>query len=170
MRVRRPLAAAGQTRERRRQATHPARVKRPGRDCAQPGVVVGHQQAARPGEVDLGVTKSHSGRAASATTLTEANFKTLKSWPAFLNGWAASRTPAPSAAGLHALQQVHRHSAIGLLIPSDIHHGRGPKVRAARAPSWPAPPTTAPPLRPQVPQVAGLRAPAWINKPEPGPR
>lgn len=45
---------AGESRERRRQATHPATVKPgTGRRRTQRGVVMGHHQAARPGEVDL---------------------------------------------------------------------------------------------------------------------
>jgi hypothetical protein len=48
------LAAARETRERRRQATHPATGQTgAGRDRTEPSVVVGHQQATRPGEVDL---------------------------------------------------------------------------------------------------------------------
>ena len=51
------LRQAGEMRERRRQATHPATVK-PELVArrAEPGVVVGHHQAARPGEVDLLLT------------------------------------------------------------------------------------------------------------------
>ena len=48
------LRAAGETRERRAQATHPAAVKPELLAVrAESGLVVGHHQAARPGEMDL---------------------------------------------------------------------------------------------------------------------
>ena len=48
------LRQAGETRERRRQATHPATVKPElVGHRSEPGVVVGHHQAAWAGEVDL---------------------------------------------------------------------------------------------------------------------
>jgi hypothetical protein len=50
----RVLRQAGENRERRARATHPGRGQaRAGRRRAGPGVLLGHHQAARPGEMDL---------------------------------------------------------------------------------------------------------------------
>ena len=50
----RVLREAGETRERRAQATHPAAGQAgAGGHRAEPGVLLGHHQAARPGEVDV---------------------------------------------------------------------------------------------------------------------
>ncbi|SNQ48627.1 transposase (fragment) [Frankia canadensis] len=64
----------------------------------------------------------------------------------------------------------HRHSGIGLLAPTVVHHGQAETVRTARAGVLAAAYTARPERfvhRPPVPPP--LPKPAWINQPEPAP-
>ncbi len=119
---------------------------------------------------DLGVTKSHSRpHCSNDNPYSEANFKTLKYWPEFPERFGCIEDARAFCRRFIAYYNtVHRHSGIGLLTPSDVHHGRAPEVRVARA----AVLTRAYQQHPdrfvrKHPQPPALPAPAWINKPEP---
>jgi len=119
---------------------------------------------------DLGVTKSHSRpRCSNDNPYSEANFKTLKYFPDFPERFGCIEDARAYCQRFFAhYNLVHRHSGIGLLTPSDVHHGRAPEVRAARA----AVLTRAYQQRPdrfvrKPPEPPVLPTPAWINKPEP---
>jgi putative transposase len=119
---------------------------------------------------DLGVTKSHSRpHCSNDNPYSEANFKTLKYWPQFPERFGCIQDARVFCRRFFAHYNcVHRHSGIGLLTPSDVHHGRAPEVRAARA----AVLARAYQHRPdrfvrKPPEPPALPAPAWINKPEP---
>ena len=235
------LAAAGETRERRRQATHPATVK-PELVAAGPnqvwswditklrgpakwtyyylyvvldvysryvvGWMVATKESAQLAEklladsiakqnisrdqltihadrgssmaskpvafllADLGVTKSHSRpRCSNDNPYSEANFKTLKYFPDFPATFGSLQDARAFCQRFFAYYNlVHRHSGIGLMTPSDVHHGRSHEVRAARA----AVLTRAYQRHPdrfvrKPPEPPALPGPAWINKPEPPP-
>jgi len=148
--------------------------------CTKHGVVPGtltlHQDRGAPMRAktfaqlcaDLGVTKSHSRpHVSDDNPFSEAHFKTLKYRPDF-----PGRFDALSDAVAHGrdffpwYNHEHRHEALGLLTPADVHFGRAPAVLAARQRVLDAAYTA-------NPERFVLRAPAagappkevWINKP-----
>jgi len=117
---------------------------------------------------DLGVTQSHSRpHVSNDNPYSESQFKTLKYRPGF---------PARFASIEHArahcrefftwYNDQHRHSGLGLHVPSHVHHGRAGLVQAARAgvlaAACAAHPErfSRPPQPPRLPQIS------WINQPE----
>lgn len=118
---------------------------------------------------DLGVTKSHNRPYTSTDNpYSEAHFKTLKYRPGF---------PARFDSIEHArafcrpffdwYNGEHRHSGIGLMTPSAVHHGQAQATHDARAQvlaaAYAATPErfiNKPPIPPAVPTAA------WINKPD----
>jgi putative transposase len=117
---------------------------------------------------DLGVTKTHSRPYTSTDNpYSEAHFKTLKYRPGF---------PARFDSILHArafcrqffpwYNEVHRHSGIGLMTPSTVHHGLAQQTHAARRDVLAAAYAQTPERfvrRP--PEPPPLPTSAWINKP-----
>jgi len=117
---------------------------------------------------DLGVTKTHSRpHVSNDNPYSEAQFKTLKYRPDF-----PERFGARDDARAHGTQffrwynTEHRHSALGLLSPHDVHHGLAEGKRAARATvlatAYAARPerfVRRPPTPPALPRAA------WINPP-----
>jgi putative transposase len=117
---------------------------------------------------DLGVTKTHSRPYTSTDNpYSEAHFKTLKYRPGF---------PARFTSILEArafcrhffpwYNERHRHSGIGLMTPSTVHHGLAEQTHTARAAvldaAYAANPdrfVRRPPRPPTLPTSA------WINKP-----
>jgi putative transposase len=117
---------------------------------------------------DLGVTKTHSRPYTSTDNpYSEAHFKTLKYRPGF---------PARFTSILEArafcrhffpwYNEQHRHSGIGLMTPSTVHHGLAEQTHTARAivlnAAYAATPqrfVRRPPRPPALPTGA------WINKP-----
>jgi putative transposase len=118
---------------------------------------------------DLGVTQSHSRpHVSDDNPYSEPQFKTLKYRPAF-----PARFPTIEAARAHCqnfsrwCNNEHRHGGLGLHTAADIHHGRAPAVRAARAQvldaAYHAHPerfVSKPPAPPKLPGTS------WINPPQ----
>jgi len=118
---------------------------------------------------DLGVTKSHSRpRCSNDNPFSEAQFRTLKYCPAFPDRFGSLQDARQFCRTFFAYYNtVHRHSGLGLLTPSDVHHGRSHELRQARA----AVLDRAYRDRPDrfvrhPPQPPALPGPAWINKPD----
>jgi putative transposase len=118
---------------------------------------------------DLGVTKSHSRpHVSNDNPYSESQFKTLKYRPEFPDRFGSiqdARAFCQQFFGWYNF--AHHHSGIGLLVPADVHHGRGGQVRAARAEvltaAYAAHPerfVRKPPEPPTLPTVA------WINQPQ----
>ncbi len=59
----------------------------------------------------------------------------------------------------------HRHSGIGLLTPTVVHHGQAPAVRQARAAVLDAAYTAHPERFLRQPTPPAMPGPAWINRP-----
>jgi putative transposase len=117
---------------------------------------------------DLGVTQSHSRpHVSDDNPYSEAQFKTLKYRPDF-----PGRFSCIEAARVHCQRffgwynDEHRHSALGLHTPADVHYGTAEAVRDKRAAvladAFAAHPerfVRKPPTPPDLPTTA------WINKP-----
>jgi putative transposase len=117
---------------------------------------------------DLGVTKTHSRPYTSTDNpYSEAQFKTLKYRPGF---------PARFTSILEArafcrqffpwYNEQHRHSGIGLMTPSTVHHGLAEQTHTARAAVLDAAYAATPErfVR-RAPRPPKLPTGAWINKP-----
>ncbi len=117
---------------------------------------------------DLGVTKSHSRpHVSNDNPYSEAQFKTLKYRPDFPARFGALEDArCHSGAFFRWYNTAHRHSALGLLTPHDVHHGRADAKRAARtavlAAAYAATPER---FVHRVPTPPALPTAAWINKP-----
>jgi putative transposase len=118
---------------------------------------------------DLGVTKSHSRpHVSNDNPFSEAQFKTLKYRPDFPERFESVEHARAFCRDFFAWYNlVHRHSGIGLMTPSDVHHGRAPEVIAARQQvldgAWHTHPerfVRHPPQAPKLPENA------WINRPD----
>ena len=118
---------------------------------------------------DLGVTRSHNRPYTSTDNpYSEAHFKTLKyrpGFPARFDSIEHARAFCRPFFGWH--NEQHRHSGIGLLTPSTVHHGQAQATHDARADvldaAYAATPErfiNQPPRPPAVPVAA------WINKPD----
>jgi len=118
---------------------------------------------------DLGVTKSHNRPYTSTDNpYSEAHFKTLKyrpGFPARFDSIEHARAFCRPFFGWY--NEQHRHSGIGLMTPSTVHHGQAQATHDARAEVLAAAYATTPerfinkpPAPPAVPTAA------WINKPD----
>jgi putative transposase len=117
---------------------------------------------------DLAVTKTHSRPYTSTDNpYSEAHFKTLKYRPGF---------PARFVSILEArafcrdffrwYNESHRHSGIGLMTPSTVHHGLAEQTHTARAAVLNAAYTLTPErFVHRAPRPPALPTGAWINKP-----
>jgi len=117
---------------------------------------------------DLGVTKTHSRpHVSNDNPYSEAQFKTLKYRPDFPDRFGALEDArAHSAHFFRWYNTAHRHSALGLLTPADVHHGLAEVRHAARA----AVLATAYAATPErfvrrAPTPPALPTAAWINPP-----
>ena len=83
---------------------------------------------------DLGITKSHSRpHVSDDNPFSEAQFKTLKYRPELPDRFGSLPDARVQVAPLmHWYNEVHYHSGIALLTPSDLHHGRAHAIVAAR--------------------------------------
>jgi putative transposase len=118
---------------------------------------------------ELGITKTHSRPYTSSDNpYSEAQFKTLKYRPEF-----PARFDSIEHAREHCraffdwYNHAHRHSGIGLMTPTAVHHGQAPALHDARgrvlAAAYQRHPerfVRKPPVPPELPLAA------WINKPE----
>ncbi len=121
--------------------------------------------------VDLGITKTHSRpHVSNDNPFSEAQFKTLKYRPAFPDRFGAIQDVR---AHCHVFfpwyNTEHHHSGLGLLTPSDVHHGLAEQQVAARA----AVLATAYGAHPErfpggLPQPPACPTEVWINPPAAG--
>jgi putative transposase len=119
---------------------------------------------------DLGVTKTHSRpHVSNDNPFSEAQFKTLKYRPTFPTRFGSIQD---ARAHCHVFfpwyNTEHHHSALGLLTPADVHHGRAEQRLAARAAvlatAYAAHPERFPAGRPHPPAQP---LEVWINPPKP---
>jgi putative transposase len=119
---------------------------------------------------DLGVLKTHNRPYTSSDNpYSEAQFKTLKYRPDFPARFDSIEHARSFCRSFFAWYNgVHCHSAIGLMTPATVHHGRAEAVHADRArvldAAYAANPerfVRHPPRPPALPTAA------WINKPMP---
>lgn len=119
---------------------------------------------------DLGVTKTHSRpHVSDDNPYSEAQFKTMKYRPDFPERFGSLEDArAHGTAFFTWYNTAHRHSGIGLHTPADVHFGRAPARRAARAVVLAAAYARTPErfVR-QLPQPPALPTAAWINPPKP---
>jgi putative transposase len=121
---------------------------------------------------DLGITQSHSRpHVSNDNPFSESQFKTMKYRPAFPGEFGSIQDArAYCQVFFPWYNNQHRHSGLGLHTPADVHYGRAPAVRAARADVLATAYATHPErfvLRPPAPPK--LPAAAWINRPQPQP-
>jgi putative transposase len=121
---------------------------------------------------DLGIVQSHSRpRTSNDNPYSESQFKTLRYRPGYPKTFdSIEMARAWCRVFFDYYNHSHRHSGIGLLAPTVVHHGRAEAVHAARAGVLAAAYTARPERfvrRPPVPPR--LPVPAWINQPEPVP-
>jgi putative transposase len=119
---------------------------------------------------DLGVTKTHARpHVSNDNPFSEAQFKTLKYRPTFPARFGAIQD---ARAHCHVFfpwyNTEHHHSALGLLTPADVHHGRAEHRLAVRATvlatAYAAHPERFPAGRPHPP---ARPLEVWINPPKP---
>ena len=115
------------------------------------------------------MTKTHSRPYTSTDNpYSESNFKTLKYRPEFPERFEdIEHARAHCRAFFHWYNHEHRHSGIGLMTPTAIHHGQAGQLRATRAAVLeaayarnPERFVRKPPTPPELPTAA------WINKPK----
>lgn len=117
---------------------------------------------------DLGVTKSHSRpHCSNDNPYSEAQFKTLKYRPDFPQRFGSIEDARAFCADFFTwYAHHHRHSGIGLHTPADVHYGRAPAIRQARAHVLTAAHAAHPERfvnkHPEPPKLPGT---VWINKP-----
>jgi putative transposase len=118
---------------------------------------------------DLGITKSRSRpHVSNDNPYSEAQFKTLKYVPSFPGHFANIQQGREYFRRLFVwYNEVHRHSGIALLTPSDVHHGRANERSNARRlvllDAWKAHPERFVRGKPEPPK---LEPAAYINRPE----
>lgn len=118
---------------------------------------------------DLGVTKTHSRPYTSTDNpYSEAQFRTLKYRPSFPARFDSIEQAREFCRFFFRwYNHEHRHSGIGLMTPSTVHHGRAKKAHAARQAVLSAAYATNPErfVR-KAPTPPTLPTAAWINKPK----
>jgi putative transposase len=116
----------------------------------------------------LGITKTHSRpHVSNDNPYSEAQFKTLKYCPTFPDRFGSYEDAlAFCRTFFEYYNQEHRHSGIGLMTPSTVHHGLAPQIVAARQDTLlhayarhPERFVRQPPRPPILPEAA------WINPP-----
>jgi putative transposase len=117
---------------------------------------------------DLGVTKSHSRpHVSDDNPHIESFFKTAKYQPEFPATFAnIVEARAFCRVFMHWYNTQHRHSALALLTPTDVHHGRAPQVLRQRQSTM----DTAYAAHPERfvrghPKVRQLPTASYINRP-----
>jgi len=118
---------------------------------------------------DLGVTKTHSRpHMSNDNPFSEAHFKTLKYRPDFPDRFGSIQDArAHGQVFFPWYNTEHRHGALGLLTPHDVHYGLAPHRLAARAAVL-AEAYAAHPERflKGLPQPAACPSAVWINPPK----
>jgi putative transposase len=117
---------------------------------------------------DLGVTKTHSRpQVSNDNPFSEAQFKTLKYRPDFPERFGCLEDARAHCKDFFDwYNQEHHHSGLGLMTPSDVHHGLAAHRHAERAKVLESAHSAHPerfvhgiPVPPPLPTAA------WINKP-----
>jgi putative transposase len=118
---------------------------------------------------DLGVTRTHSRPYTSTDNpYSEAHFKTLKYRPEFPDRFQTIEQARDHCRRFFRwYNHEHRHSGIGLMTPTAVHHRQAEELHATRARVLEAAHARnperfvrRPPIPPELPTAA------WINKPE----
>jgi putative transposase len=117
---------------------------------------------------DLGVLQSHSRpHQSNDNPYSEAQFKTLKYFPAFPRRFANIEDARAFCSQFFAYyNNEHRHSGIALNTPADVHFGRAELVRAKRQSVLDAAYLAHPERFRKPPSAPRLPEAAWINRPE----
>jgi putative transposase len=118
---------------------------------------------------DLGVTKTHSRpHVSDDNPFSEAQFKTLKYRPDFPERFGAIQDARAHCHRFFAWYNTeHRHGALGLLTPHDVHYGRAEQRLAARATVLAGAYAAHPERFPRgVPHPAACPSEVWINPPK----
>ena len=166
----------------RQDASHSRRliVETCTRHGVEPGTLTLHQDRGPPMRArtfaqtlaDLGVTKTHSRpHVSDDNPFSEAQFKTLKYRPDFPGRFSSLAHAVTWARSFFDwYNHDHRHEALGLLTPADVHLGRTPAILAARGRVLDAAYSAHPerfvskaPIAPSPPSQV------WINPPPPTP-
>lgn len=117
--------------------------------------------------VDLGVDRSHSRpHVSNDNPYSEAAFKTLKYCPAFPASFGSLQDARAFCELFFTYyNERHYHSAIALLTPSTVHHGRVREVQCARAASLEMAWRSHPERFSHKPLPLKMPTKAWINDP-----
>lgn len=117
---------------------------------------------------DLGVLQSHSRpHQSNDNPYSEAQFKTLKYFPAFPGRFANIEYARAFCSQLFAYYNFeHRHSGIALNTPADVHFGRAELVRQKRQGVLDTAYLDHPERFRKPPSAPRLPEAAWINRPE----
>ena len=116
---------------------------------------------------DLGITQSHSRpHVSNDNPFSESQFKTFKHRPAFPGEFGSIEDArAYCQVFFPWYNNEHRHSALGLHTPADIHYSRAGAVRATRAGVLAVAYTTHPERFARLPRPPKLPTASWINQP-----
>ncbi len=118
---------------------------------------------------DLGVTKTHSRpHVSNDNPFSESAFKTLKYRPGFPDRFGCDQDARGHCGRFFDwYNHAHRHGALGLCTPHDVHHGGATDILTRRAAilaaAFDARPERFPHGRPVPPS---LPTEVWINKPQ----
>ncbi len=119
---------------------------------------------------DLGVTKTHARpHVSNDNPFSEAQFKTLKYRPAFPERFGSIQDARGYCHVFFPWYNTeHRHSALGLLTPHDVHDGLAEQRVAARATVLATAHAAHPERFPRgLPQPPACPTEVWINPPKP---
>ena len=117
---------------------------------------------------DLGITKTHSRpHASDDNPFSESQFKTMKYRPDFPERFGEVERARSFCADFFGwYNDEHRHAALGMLTPADVHHGRIEQriaeLQAVHDAAYAAHPERFPRGQPTAQRPARE---VWINKP-----
>jgi putative transposase len=116
---------------------------------------------------DLGVTRSHSRpHVSNDNPYSEAQFKTLKYFPAFPERFTGIEQARSFCDDFFAYyNQQHRHNGLALLTPANVHHDHAATIIAQRQTVLNAAYTARPERFRQPPRAPQLPTTVWINRP-----
>jgi putative transposase len=117
---------------------------------------------------DLGVTKSHSRpHVSDDNPYSESQFKTMKYHPGFPANFGSIEDARTFARRFFPWYNYeHRHSGLGLMTPSDVHHGLADLKQGLRSEVLEAAFLAHPErFKGRMPSPPALPKEAWINKP-----
>lgn len=118
---------------------------------------------------DLGVTKTHSRpHVSNDNPYSESQFKTLKYCPQFPESFGSIQDARSFCRSFFDwYNKEHRHSAIGLMTPEQVHYGLAEKIYECRSKvlqhAFDQNPKR---FKGKLPEPNPLPKAAWINKPE----